>query len=333
MPAEWIDGTAVAEEMLQALKPHIEALTARGTPPHLAAIRANDDPGSAWYAKAQGRHCQTHGVQYTLDDLGPDADEAALRAAIEKHNADPSVSAILLHMPLPAGASHLRLAAAIAPEKDAEGIHPTNLGTLLATGTSDPAPCTAMSAVELLRRLRPQMKGAKALVVGRSAIVGKPAALLLLNLNATVMIAHSHSDIPSLAKEADVIIAATGASAVAWERYKRARVAYEAEGGETPALPDLRPLIRREMVKPGAILIDVGVNEIPKALDENGDPVCNEKGRPVMVYAGDIDCEGVQDVAGHVTSPKGGTGPVTNAFLLRNTVHAAMRQAGLPLEG
>lgn len=332
MTAEWIDGTAVANEMLDALKPHIDTLTTRGTPPHLAAIRANDDPGSAWYAKAQGKHCQTHGVHYTLDDLGADADETAIRAAIERHNADPSVSAILLHMPLPAGASHLRLAAAITPEKDAEGIHPTNLGTLLATGTSDPAPCTAMSAVELLRRLRPQMKGAKALVVGRSAIVGKPAALLLLNLNATVMIAHSHSDIPVLAKEADVIIAATGASAVAWQRYKRTQAAYKTGEGEKPALPDLRPLIRRDMVKPGAILIDVGVNEIPKALDANGDPVCNDKGRPVMVYAGDIDCEGVLDVAGHVTSPKGGTGPVTNAFLLRNTVHAAMRQAGMPLD-
>lgn len=325
MPAVVLDGEAIAQEMLAALKPEIDALTAAGTPPQLAAIRANDDAGSKWYAQAQAKHCEAHGVRYTLDDLGAEADEAALRAAIDKHNADPAVSAILLHLPLPKGVDHLRLAAAIRPEKDAEGIHPENLGALLATGHSDPAPCTAMSAVEFVRRLRPDMQGAKALVVGRSAIVGKPAALLLLNLNASVMIGHSRSDVAALAREADVVIAATGASGILWERYRKARAAWKDGGGEKPTAPDLRPLIRAEMVKPGAILVDVGVNHVPKGLDEDGEPVLNAKGKPAMIYAGDIDFEGVQAVAGYVTSPQGGTGPVTNAFLLRNTVRAAAR--------
>ncbi len=325
MPAEIIDGEAVAAEMLAELRPDIERLTAAGKPPRLVAIRANDDGGSAWYAKAQARHCEQHGIGYTLDDLGADADERAILEAIEKHNADPGVSAILLHLPLPAAADSLTLTKAILPEKDAEGVHPANLGRLLATGAADPAPCTAMSAVELVRRLRPELKGAQALVMGRSAIVGKPAALLLLNLNASVVIGHSHSDIAALAKDAEVIIAATGAAAVKWQRYRKALQAFKQGAGEKPAIPDLSPLIKGEMVRPGAIVVDVGVNHIPKGLDENGEPVRNDKGKIVMQYAGDVDFEAVKEIAGHLTSPKGGVGPVTNAFLLRNTVRAALR--------
>ncbi len=329
MPAQLIDGDSVAAEMLQELKIDIERLNTAGKTPHLAAIRANNDSGSAWYAKAQAEHCQQNGVRYTLDDLGADASEDDILAAIEKHNNDADVSAILLHMPLPSGADSLRLSSAILPEKDAEGVHPTNLGTLLLTGKSDPAPCTAMSAVELVKRLVPDLKGKKALVLGRSAIVGKPAALLLLNLNASVMIGHSRSDVPALCREADVIIAATGAASVIWQRYRKALKAFDEGKGEKPATPDLRHLVRAEFVKPGAILVDVGVNNIPKGLDDDGRPVLNAKGKPAMQYVGDIDYEGCLDVASHVTGAKGGTGPVTNAFLLRNTVHAALKASGL----
>lgn len=328
MSAQRIDGDAVAAEMLAELKPQIERLTAKGNAPHLAAIRANNDSGSGWYAKAQAEHCQQNGVRYTLDDLGGDVTEEQILAAIDRHNRSADVSAILLHMPLPKGVDAQRLTAAIRPEKDAEGVHPTNLGTLLLTGKSDPAPCTAMSAVELVKRLKPDLNGAKALVLGRSAIVGKPAALLLLNLNASVMIGHSRSDVPALCREADVIIAATGAASVVWERYRKALKAHEAGTGEKPRLPDLRPLVRAEFVKPGAILVDVGVNHIPKGFDENGKPLLNDKGKVAMQYVGDIDYEGCLPVASHITSPKGGTGPVTNAFLLRNTVRAALKASG-----
>ncbi len=329
MAAELLDGEALAREMLEELKPDIEKLRAAGKPPRLAAIRANDDPGSNWYAKAQARHCLEHGIEYVLDDLGPAAASNELLEVIGRHNNDAAVSAILLHLPLPKGCDYLELASAIRPEKDAEGVNPVNLGTLLATGNCDPAPCTAMAAVELLKRVRPELKGARALVMGRSAIVGKPAALLLLNLNASVMIGHSRSDVADLCKDAEAIIAATGASGLKWSRYKNALKAYKAGKGEKPALPDLRPLIRAEMIRPGAIVIDVGVNHVPKALDEEGEPVKNDKGKSAMRYVGDVDFEAVREVAGHVTSPRGGTGPVTNAFLLRNTVHAARRAAGL----
>ncbi len=331
MTATVLDGNAVADEILAALTTDIERLGAAGRAPHLAAIRANDDPGSDWYAGAQRKHCETHGIRYTLDDLGPDADADAIRAAIDRHNADETVSAILLHMPLPAGVSQLELALAIHPGKDAEGIHPANLGRLLATGRADPAPCTAVAAVELVRRVRPELDGARALVMGRSAIVGKPAALLLLNLNASVTIGHSRSDVASLAKDAEVLIAATGAAGLTWARYRKALKAWrEAGAGDgKPEPPDLTPLITKEMVRPGALVIDVGVNHVPKALDEAGEPVLNSKGRPAMQYVGDVDVESVKEVAGWVTSPKGGAGPVTNAYLLVNTVRAALRLAGL----
>lgn len=205
-------------------------------------------------------------------------------------------------------------------------MHPVNLGGLLATGHADPAPCTAIGAVELVRRIRPDLSGAKALVLGRSAIVGKPAALLLLNLNASVIIGHSRSDVPALCREADVIIAATGAAAVKWERYRKALKAWKDGKGEKPAPADLSPLVKGDMVKPGAILVDVGVNHIPAGLDADGEPVKNEKGKVAMQYAGDIEVESAREVAGYLTNPKGGSGPVTNAYLLRNTVNAARKR-------
>lgn len=325
MPAQLIDGNAVAAEMLAALKPDIVALTAAGHTPHLAAIRANDDAGSGWYAKAQAAHCAENGLRYTLVEPGAQAGEDEIIAAIHKLNADPAVSAILLHLPLPKGCDYLRLVNAIDPAKDAEGVHPVNLGKLLATGTADPAPCTAIGAVELVRRIRPDLSGAKALVLGRSAIVGKPAALLLLNLNASVIIGHSRSDVAALCKEADVIIAATGAAAVKWARYNRALQAWKNGQGEKPAPADLSPLVKGNMLKPGAILVDVGVNHIPTGLDADGEPLKNEKGRVAMQYVGDIEVESAREVAAHLTNPKGGSGPVTNAYLLRNTVNAARK--------
>lgn len=327
MPGELIDGGAVAQAMLSELAPEVEALTAAGHPPHLVAIRANDDPGTGWYAKAQAKHCESHGIHHTVDDLGPDASEADILAAIERHNTDPAVSAILLFLPLPPGVDALTCTTAIRPEKDAEGVHPTNLGTLLATGSCDPAPCTAMAAVELVRRIRPELNGARALVMGRSAIVGKPAALLLLNLNASPMIGHSRSDVKALARDADVVIAATGAAQVKWQRYRKALRAFKKGKGEKPAPVDLTPLITADCVKPGAIVIDVGVNHIPAGVDAEGNPKKNDKGKTTMRYVGDVDVDAVREVAAYVTSAKGGVGPVTNAYLLRNTVHAARAHA------
>ncbi len=329
MVAELIDGNAVAKELLEGIQGDIEKLGAAGIKPHLAAIRANEDAGSGWYAKAQGEHCAQNGIEYSLIELGKNATETDILNEINRLNNDPAISAILLHLPLPTGCEHLKLAAAIDPVKDAEGVHPQNLGALLTRGHSDPAPCTAVGAVELVRRLRPNMNGAKALVLGRSAIVGKPAALLLLNLNASVMIGHSRSDVAALCREADVIIAATGAASVIWNRYSRALKAFKAGEGEKPEPVDLSPLVKADMIKEGAIIVDVGVNHIPAALDENGEPVKNSKGRTAMQYVGDVDFEACKEVAGHITSPKGGSGPVTNAYLLLNTVNSAKKLSGI----
>ena len=329
MAAELIDGNTVAKELLAGIRDDVKRLTAGGMQPHLAAIRANNDAGSGWYAKAQGEHCARNGIGYTLIELGKDATETEILNEINRLNQDAGISAILLHLPLPAGCEHLKLAAAIDPIKDAEGVHPQNLGALLTSGYSDPAPCTAVGAVELVRRLRPDLHGAKALVLGRSAIVGKPAALLLLNLNATVMIGHSRSDVAALCQEADVIIAATGAASVIWNRYRRALKTFKEGKSERPAIADLSPLVKADMIKKGAILIDVGVNHIPTGLDAQGEPLKNSKGKIAMQYVGDIDYDACREVAGHITSPKGGSGPVTNAYLLINTVNSAKKLSGM----
>lgn len=332
MAAELIDGNKVAEELLATIREDVKKLTDAGKQPHLAAIRANDDAGSGWYAKAQKEHCEKNGIEYTLIDMGKDVTEAEILQEIEALNRDEAVSAMLLHLPLPAGCEHLRLAAAIDPVKDAEGVHPQNLGALLTNGYSDPAPCTAVGAVELVRRIRPQMNGAKALVLGRSAIVGKPAALLLLNLNASVMIGHSRSDVAALCREADVIIAATGAASVVWNRYKKALQNWKDGKGEKPAPADLSPLVKADMIREGAIVVDVGVNHIPAGLDEEGEPLKNSKGKIAMQYVGDVDYEACREKAGFITSPKGGSGPVTNAFLLLNTVSSAKKLSGLEFD-
>lgn len=324
MPGKIIDGEAIAREMLDNLKSDVGRCIAAGHPPHLRAIRANADPGSAWYAKAQARHCQAEGIVHSLADLGPDAGTSEILSAIREANDDPTVSAILLFMPLPPGVDQSELVQAIAPGKDAEGVHPLNLGKLLVAGESDPAPCTAMAAVRLVLDARPDLSGARALVIGRSAITGKPAALLLLARHATVTIAHTKSDLPAAMREADIIIAAAGASGARWRAYERTLAKHP---GTPP--PDLTPLVKADMIRPGAIVIDVGENQIPKELGPDGKPVLDAKGRPAMIYAGDVDFEAVKETAGHITNPRGGVGPVTNAYLIQNTVRAACRHLKL----
>ncbi|MDR0868495.1 MAG: bifunctional 5,10-methylenetetrahydrofolate dehydrogenase/5,10-methenyltetrahydrofolate cyclohydrolase [Planctomycetota bacterium] len=326
MPAQLLDGNAVAQKLLAATREEFAGLD---RPPRLVAIRANDDAGSRWYARAQAQHCAANNLEYTLDELGATATREQILAAIVRHNQDETVAAILLHLPLPPRSDYLELVAAIDPRKDAEGAHPVNLGKLLAVGKNGAkdllVPCTAASAVRLAQEAG-AWAGKKAVVVGRSAIVGKPAALLLLGLNATVTVAHSYSDVAAECRAADLIIAATGASGAAWNRYRAKLAQWRNGGGEKPLPPDLSPLIKKEMVKEGATVIDVGVNQIPRALDDHGEPVKNAKGKPEMLYAGDVDFAAVKEIAGYITPPQGGVGPLTNAFLIRNTVAAAFHR-------
>ncbi len=307
----------------------VAALAGAGRKAILAAVQANDDPGTDWYAKAQAKHCREHGVEHRLVRMPADSGEAELVREIARVSADPEVSGIILFTPLPAGVRHLRLAEAMAPEKDAEGVHPANMGRLLVSAGVSPAPCTAMAALELIKTARPDLSGARALVIGRSATVGKPLALLLLAENATVTIAHTRSDLRALMHEAEVVVAAAGAAGARWRAYERKWLAWKKDGGQRPPPPNLDPLVTMDAVRRGAVVIDVGDNNLPAGLDADGGPKLDERGRPMMRYAGDVDFAKVGEVAGFITNPRGSVGPLTNAFLLRNVVQAALAAAGL----
>ncbi len=332
MAATILDGVAESARILGEAAAGVRALAEAGKTPCLAAIQANDDPGTDWYAGAQAKHCGKHGILHRHVRLAPDAGEEAIAAAVRDASADPAVSGIIVFTPLPQGVDYERVVREIDPVKDAEGVHPLTMGRLLASSRADPAPCTAMAALELIKAARPDLAGARALVIGRSATVGKPLALLLLAEHATVTIAHTRSDLRPLLNEAEIVVAAAGASGARWRAYERKRAAWEAKGGERPEPPSLEPLVTMDMIRRGAIVVDVGDNNIPAALDAEGKPVLNAKGQPDMRYAGDVDFERVGEVAGFITKPRGSVGPLTNAFLLRNVVRSALRLAGLERE-
>ena len=329
MAATILDGKTEAARILSEVAAGAEALAKTGKKACLAAVQANNDPGTDWYAKAQAKHCQANGVDHRLVKLPADVSEDDLVAEIERLSADPEVSGIILFTPLPAGANHLRLAEAIDPAKDAEGVHPANMGKLLVSSHVDPAPCTAMAALELIKTAKPDLAGARALVIGRSPTVGKPLALLLLAEHATVTIAHTRSDLRAVMIESDVVVAAAGASGARWRAYERKWNAWRENGGERPAAPNLDPLVTMDMVRRGAVVVDVGDNNIPASLNAEGGPTLNDKGKPDMRYAGDVDFDKVREVAGFITNPRGSVGPVTNAFLLRNVIRSALAHNGL----
>ncbi len=333
MAATILDGKAETGRLLNEVAEGVRALAGAGVKPCLAAVQANADPGTDWYAGAQARHCAANGIAHRLVKLPPGVPESRLADELGKLSADPDVSGIILFTPLPAGADHARLAEAIDPAKDAEGVHPANMGRLLVSSRVDPAPCTAMAAMELIRTARPELAGARALVIGRSATVGKPLALLLLAEHATVTVAHTRSDLRALMPDADIVVAAAGASGARWRAYEKKWLAWRNGAGERPERPNLDPLVTMDMVRRGAAVIDVGDNDIPAGLDAEGGPLLDDRGRPVMRYAGDVDFDKVSEVAGSITKPRGSVGPVTNAFLLRNVVRSALRLAGLRGEG
>ena len=330
MAAAILDGKAETAEILDEVAAGVRALENAGRKACLAAIQANDDPGTDWYAKAQAKHCRANGVEHRHIRMPADSSEADVIETIRGLSADPNVSGIILFTPLPAGSDHLRLAEAMDPVKDAEGVHPANMGKLLISSRVDPAPCTAMAAMRLIRTARPNLSGARALVIGRSATVGKPLALLLLAEHATVTIAHTRSDLRAVMLDAEVVVAAAGASGARWRAYEQKRDSWLRGEGEQPSRPSLDYLVTMDMVRRGAVVVDVGDNNIPAALDANGRPALDEKGNPSMRYAGDVDFDKVGDVAGFITKPRGSVGPLTNAYLLRNVVRSALCAAGLP---
>jgi methylenetetrahydrofolate dehydrogenase (NADP+)/methenyltetrahydrofolate cyclohydrolase len=283
MSARIIDGKSLAAAVRASVRDEVAALVARGTRPGLAVIIAGGDPASRVYVRNKVRACEETGVYSQLIEYPAQVDAAALIERIEALNRDPAIHGILVQLPLPRQLDAERILAAVSPAKDVDGFHLQNIGALTA-GRPAFVPCTPAGVMRMLAHENVALAGRHAVVIGRSNIVGKPMALLLLQKDATVTICHSKSsDLAALARQADVLVAAVG----------RAR------------------LVTAEMVKPGACVIDVGVNRLADGS-----------------LAGDVDYAAVKEVAGLITPVPGGVGPMTIAMLLVNTLRAARLAAG-----
>lgn len=279
--AQIIDGKARAKELRKDLKKRVHAFAQQtGYAPGLGVILVGEDPASAVYVRNKERACEKTGIRSFHHQLPEDASQQQVEECIDKLNADPEVHAILLQLPLPAQLDAQPLLERILPEKDADGFHPINAGRL-SVGQPASVPCTPLGCVDLLRWSGVELEGANAVVVGRSNIVGKPIAQLLLAEGATVTICHSKTrDLAEQVGRAEVLIAAVG-----------------------------RPeMIRGDWIRPGAAVIDVGINRL-----EDGSIV------------GDVEFEAASARAGYITPVPGGVGPMTVAKLLENTLEGAIR--------
>lgn len=354
MPAQIIDGEAIAAKIKEQLAKEVEYLKAIGKAPHLVALQANDNAGSRIYVASQKRSCEEIGIHYTVDEQPLDSTQAQLVARIGQLNAMRDVTGVIIQMPLPEGCDSRVLQGHILPLKDAEGISPANMGRVVLTTSQPalerrgmpknydewlaqslswpmpaPAPCTAVGSVELIRSTGIDLYGKHAVVVGHSEIVGKPVVLLLLAHFCTVSCCHiATTNLAEQTRQADILVVATGKPGAVWNGYSARLKTWQKapQKNPKPKVPDLSALVSAEMIKPGAVVIDVAINRLPKALDENGEPVKNNKGKPDMVTVGDVDFEKAKEVAGWITPVPGGVGPMTTALLLRNVVAAAREQ-------
>ena len=291
MPAAIISGTKIARTIRDELNERVAALAKEGLVPGLATVLVGEDPASRLYVGMKQRAAAEAGIHSRSETLPDTTSEDELLALIDRLNADPAIHGILVQLPLPRGIDDSRVLVAIDPDKDVDGFHPVNVGRL-ATGDPDVlAPCTPRGVIEMLLRSDADPSGRHVVVVGRSNIVGKPMALLLLRRapggNATVSVAHSRTtDLGALTRTADILVVAVGRAGI----------------------------VTRDMVKPGATVIDVGTNRVDDADHPRGYRV-----------VGDVDFERVREVAGAITPVPGGVGPMTIAMLLANTVEAAVR--------
>ena len=322
MTAKIIDGETVAAQLKEQVARDAAELTQAGKTPRLVAVQVGENPASKVYTNMQARQCESVGINYDLRNLPDDITQHQLLAEIDALNDDPTVSGIILQMPLPGHLDARSIQIAIAPGKDVEGMGTTNMGQLFYGGGAC-APCTAVAAVELLKRTCDDLAGKEVVIVGHSEIVGKPIAMLLLqslNESPTVTVCHiATRDLAFHTRRADVLFVAAGVSQAKW---RGARARAKASGQEL-VVPDLSPLISADMVKEGAIVIDVAINRIPKGFDENGQPVKNDKGKTAMKTVGDVDFAGASEKASAITPVPGGVGPMTVVMLLKNTVACA----------
>ena len=292
MTADIIDGKAFAATVREKVAAQVATLKAdHGITPGLAVVLVGEDPASEVYVRNKGKQTVEVGMNSYEHKLDADTTEEALLAVIDKLNNDPAVHGILVQLPLPDHLNEDLVIGAIAPEKDADGFHISNVG-LLGTGQKAMVPCTPLGCLMMLRDHHGSLSGLNAVVVGRSNIVGKPMANLLLRDSCTVTIAHSRTkDIEAVCRQADIVVTAVG-----------------------------RPqMVTGDWIKPGAIVIDVGINRIPAP----------EKGEGKMRLVGDVDFASAAEVAGAITPVPGGVGPMTIACLLANTLTACCRANGL----
>ena len=291
-PAALIDGKAFAEALRARVGAAAAAFAqATGRRPGLAVVLVGEDPASQVYVGAKGKACEAAGMASFEHRLPADTSEAALLSLVERLNQDEAVDGILVQLPLPAHLDEQAIIAAINPDKDVDGFHVINAGRL-AVGQPGFVPCTPLGCIMLLKdRLGDDLSGLDAVVIGRSNIVGKPMAQLLTDANATVTIAHSRTkNLPEIVRRADIVVAAVG-----------------------------RPeMVHGDWIKPGATVIDVGINRLPP-----------EEGKTKGRLVGDVAFAEAAQVAGAITPVPGGVGPMTIAVLLRNTLVAAHDHAGL----
>ncbi|MBU0512228.1 MAG: bifunctional methylenetetrahydrofolate dehydrogenase/methenyltetrahydrofolate cyclohydrolase FolD [Chloroflexi bacterium] len=293
MTAKIIDGKAIAKEVRDAVAAEVAALVAAGHPaPGLATVLIGENPASQVYVGMKQKACARAGIESFGYTLPVDATQEEVEAQVKELNENPRVNGILVQLPLPKGLDEERVLKTISIEKDVDGFHPLNIGRLAQKGRESLfVPCTPDGCMYLLESIGTQIDGANAVVLGRSNIVGMPAALLLVKRNATVTICHSRTkNLPAVCREADILIAAVG-----------------------------RPeMVKKDWVKPGAVVIDVGTHRIDDPTKEKG-----------YYLTGDVAFDEVKEVAGAITPSPGGVGPMTIAMLLRNTVRAAKLAAGV----
>jgi methylenetetrahydrofolate dehydrogenase (NADP+)/methenyltetrahydrofolate cyclohydrolase len=321
MSAQVIDGTPLAEKITEEVRLEAAALAEKGKPARLVAVQVGENPASKIYTNMQAKSCEAAGIEYDLRTFADDMTQAELLTEIDRLNADKTVSGLILQMPLPKQIDARRVQVAISPDKDVEGMHPVNMGRLF-FGGGIVAPCTPMAAVELLKATCPDIAGKETVVVGHSEIVGKPIAAILLqspNASPTVTVCHvATKDLAAHTRRAEVLFVATGVSQARWLSYRRRKRA-----GESVITPDLSPLVGADMLREGAVVIDVAINRIPRGFDENGEPLKNKKGKNAMKTVGDVDYEGALEKVAAITPVPGGVGPVTVAMLLKNTICCA----------
>ncbi len=293
MTAQIIDGKAIAAAIQAELTEEVQRLKeTHGVVPGLATVLVGENPASITYVKMKRKRSAEVGIRSFGYELPADASQEEVEGLVRELNANPEIHGILVQLPLPRHLNEEAVLAAISIEKDVDGFHPINIGRLAMKGREPLfVPCTPAGVIELLDRTGVEIEGKEAVVLGRSNIVGLPVSMLLLHRNATVTICHSRTrDLPAVTRRADILVAAVG-----------------------------RPqMVKGDWVKPGAVVIDVGVNRVE-------DPTAKRGYRLV----GDVDFEEVREVASAITPVPGGVGPMTIAMLLTNTVRSAKRAAGL----